>query len=146
MAAPQQSTYLNAIHGTSTTLGPSTNANQPGTSANTVGSTTASGHGSHPHDHANDSGLTLPTRRYGPQQDDLEGNQMADRGEGAVMDAQLGKKGAGWGSEDSLTGEMERKKEEQRGERERFEEDRRRGRDVDGGGPFRGEDEDLGAV
>ncbi|KFY16751.1 hypothetical protein V492_01118, partial [Pseudogymnoascus sp. VKM F-4246] len=113
---PQQTTYLNAIHGTSTTLGPSTNANQPGTSANTVGSTTASGHGSHPHDHAAaNSGLVMPTCRVGPQQGDLEGETMADAGEGRVMDAQLEKKRAGWGGEDSLTGELERKKSEQEG-------------------------------
>ncbi|KFY70769.1 hypothetical protein V499_08959, partial [Pseudogymnoascus sp. VKM F-103] len=119
MTTSQQTTYLNAIHGTSTTLTPTTNANQPGTSANTMGSTTASGHGSHPHDHPRNGPPILPTRGIGPPQAELEGEQMADPGEGAVMDAQLGKKSAGWGEEDSLTREMERKKREQEGERGR---------------------------
>ncbi|KFY86898.1 hypothetical protein V500_07318 [Pseudogymnoascus sp. VKM F-4518 (FW-2643)] len=146
MTASQQTAYLNAIHGTATTLGPSTNANQPGTSAGTVGSTTACGHGDHPHDHANDTGLVLPTCRIGPQQEDLDGEQMADPGEGKVMDEQLEKKHAGWVGEDSLTAELDRKKREQAAKRERFEEERRRGRDVDGGGAVRLVDDDTSAV
>lgn len=71
---------------------------------------------------------------------------MADAGEGKVMDAQLEKKRAGWGGEDSLTGGLERKKKEQAGERDRYEKERRRGRDVDGGGVVRVTDEDTGAV
>ncbi|OBT46954.1 hypothetical protein VE00_02450 [Pseudogymnoascus sp. WSF 3629] len=145
MATSQQTTYLNAIHGTRTTLTPTTNAHQPGTSANTMGSTTASGHGPHPPDHPPNTHPILPTRRVGPPPDQLEGEQMADPGEGAVMDAQLGKKGAGWGEEDSLTGGLERKRREQEGERGRWGEERRAGRDV-GGGEVRGVDEDTGAV
>ncbi|KAL5347400.1 hypothetical protein ACLOAV_007712 [Pseudogymnoascus australis] len=147
MTDPQQTAYLNAIHGTSTTLGPSTNTNQPGTSAGTVGSTTACGHGDHPHDHANDTGVVLPTCRYGPQQEDLDGEQqMADAGEGKVMDEQLEKKHAGWGGEDSLTEGLERKKKEQAEMRHTLEDERRRGRDVDGGGVVRTADEDTSAV
>ncbi|OAF59054.2 hypothetical protein VC83_04294 [Pseudogymnoascus destructans] len=127
MTASQQTTYLNAIHGTSTILTPTTNANQPGTSANTMGSTTASGHGPHPSDHPPNAHPILPTRRVGPPQAELEGEQMADPGEGRVMDAQLQKKGGGWGEEDSLTEGLERKKREQEGERGRCEEERRRG-------------------
>ncbi|OBT86017.1 hypothetical protein VE02_05554 [Pseudogymnoascus sp. 03VT05] len=144
MATSQQTTYLNAIHGTRTTLTPTTNAHQPGTSANTTCSTTASGHGSHPHDHPNNT-HPIPSRRIGPPKSELEGEQMADRGEGAVMDAQLEKKQAGWGGEEELAGGMERKKREQEGERERWGEERRRGKDV-GGGEVRGVDEDTGAV
>ena len=70
---------------------------------------------------------------------------MADPGEGKVMDEQLEKKHAGWGGEDSLTAELDRKKREQAAERERFEE-RRRGRDVDGGGAVRLVDDDTSAV
>ncbi|OBT80402.1 hypothetical protein VF21_00777 [Pseudogymnoascus sp. 05NY08] len=145
MTTSQQTTYLNAIHGTSTTLTPTTNAHQPGTSANTMGSSTASGHGPHPPDHPHNT-HPIPSRCVGPPQSELEGEQMADPGEGAVMDAQLEKGRAGWGEEDSLTGGMERKKREQEGERGRWGEERRGGRDVDGGGEARGVDEDTGAV
>ncbi|OBT66352.1 hypothetical protein VE03_04841 [Pseudogymnoascus sp. 23342-1-I1] len=146
MTAPQQTTYLNAIHGTSTTLGPSTNTNQPGTSEGTVGSTTAAGHGAHPHDHANASDLVFQPRRVGPPPEELEGDKMADPGEGKVMTEQLEKKRAGWGGEYSLTEGLERKKREQAGMRERLEEERRRGRDVDGGGRLRAADDDTSAV
>lgn len=146
MTASQQDAYLDAMHGTSKTLGPYSNANQEGTSANTMGSTTAAGHGDHPKDHPYDPNLHLPSRRYGPQQEDLDGEQMADPGEGRVMDSQLDKKHAGWGAEDSLTEGLERKKSEQAKRRAEFEEGRKRGYDVDGGGRWRVADEDLGAV
>lgn len=146
MSASHQTSYLNTMHGTSTKLGPYSNANQEGTSENTVGSTTAAGHGDHPRDHANDANQELPSRKYGPPQEDLDGEKMAAPAEGRVMDAQLKKKHAGWGEQDSLTMSLERKKAEQARRREVTEEARRSGYDVDGGASWRTVDEDSSAV
>lgn len=82
----------------------------------------------------------------GVQNEDLDGEQMAAPGEGKVMDAQLDKKNAGWGEQDSLTGDLDRKKEEQREAREGVKDERAKGGDVDGGAGGRIESEGLGSV
>lgn len=63
------------------------------------------------------------------------------------MEAQLGKREkGGWGEEESLTSDLDRKKEEQREMREEIKGDRSDGVDVDGGGGGRVQNEGLGSV
>lgn len=114
----------------------------------TVGSSTAYGHGQHPDDHSDgrDSNATLPGSKVGPQNEDLEGEQMRAAGEGDVMQAQLDKKNAGWGEQDSLTDDLDRKKAEQKEARESIKTDRQQGADVDGGSGGRLQNEGLGSV
>lgn len=146
MAASRQQSDINGVRGGGITFGPYSNANQEGTAENTVGSTSASGHGDHPKDNADDSAVTMPGCRYGPPQEDLDGEKMATLSEGKVMDAQLHKKHAGWGEEASLTSDLDRKKTEQRREREEIEDARRRGVNIDGGAGGRLGTEDNSAV
>jgi hypothetical protein len=116
-----------------------------GTPAMSVGSATAAGHGPHPKDNADDSNATLSSSKYGPQREDLEGEQIRPPGEGDVMGAQLDKKNAGWGEEKSLTSDLDRQKAEQQGAREEMKAARKSGLNV-GGTPAKTDDEGLGAV
>jgi hypothetical protein len=85
----------------------------------------------------------MPRSRVGPQQEDLEGEQMRMAGEDQVMDAQFNKQNAGWGEQDSLTSDLDRKKAEQQGARDKIQSERRHGSNVDGGAGVRIEIEDL---
>lgn len=129
-------------------FGPNSGSSSKPTPANSVGSATAAGHGQHPDDHSDgrDSNATLPGSKVGPQNEDLEGEQMATLGEGDVMDAQLDKKNAGWGEQDSLTSGLDRKKKEQAEKREEIKDAREAGENVDGGQGVRYENEGLGSV
>lgn len=71
---------------------------------------------------------------------------MRAAGEGDVMNAQFGKKNAGWGEEASMTSDLDRKKAEQSEDREKVKGEREMGVDVDGSGGGRVENEGLGAV
>ena len=75
----------------------------------------------------------MPGSKVGPQQEDLDGEQMRMAGEGQVMDAQFNKKNAGWGEQDSLTSDLDRKKAEQQGAREEILAERCHRGNVDGG-------------
>jgi len=88
----------------------------------------------------------MPGTKYSVPQEDLEGQQMATLDERKVMHAQLDKKHAGWGDEESLTSDLDRKKVEQQAERDRIEAERMEGYDVDGGPSERMGNEDLSAV
>ena len=136
---------LNEARGAGTTFGPNdTNPPSTATPGMTVGSATAMGHGDHPKDNADDSNAALPGLKIGPQNEDLEGEQMRAAGEGDVMDAQFDKKNAGWGEQDSLTSGLDRQKAEQKGAREQIQHERRGGASVDGGAGNRVENEGLG--
>lgn len=111
-----------------------------------VGSTTAAGHGDHPQDNADDSNATLPGSKVGPQNEDLNGEQMRAPGEGEVFRAQLDKKNAGWGEQDSMTDSLDRQKAEQKEARENIKAQRAAGESVDGGAGGRTENEGLSAV
>lgn len=111
-----------------------------------AGSATAAGHGAHPRDNADDSNATLSGSKVGPQNEDLDGEQMRAAGEGEVMNAQFDKKNAGWGEENSLTSDLDRQKAEQKGRREDVKEARRGGGDVDGGAGNRVANEGLNSV
>lgn len=146
MAASHQQSGLDGAK-VGETLGPHSNSNQLGIPENTCGSTTAYGHGDHPKDHADDSNVTMPGTMYSVPQEDLDGEQqMVTLDEGKVMQAQLDKRNAGWGEQESLTRDLERKKREQKAEREEIEEERRKGYDVDGGSSQRLANEDLSAA
>lgn len=137
MSASQQQSGLNS---NSYTLGPDSNKNLNPTSENTVGSTTAYGAGPHPVNNAGDSNAVKSSTKYGPQAEDLDGEQMATLPEGKVYEAQLNKREkGGWGEEPSMTADLERKKAEQEVKREAIKEARKRGEipagDVDGGSP-----------
>jgi hypothetical protein len=112
----------------------------------TEGSATAAGHGDHPRDNVDDSKVTMPRTRVGPQNEDLEGVKMAPPGDGKVMDAQFSKKNAGWGEEGSLTSHLERQKAEQQDAREQIRSERMSGTNVDGGAGSRTEDEGIDEV
>lgn len=71
---------------------------------------------------------------------------MRAPGEGDVMAAQLDKKNAGWGEQDSMTDGLDRMKAEQKSARDEIKEDRKQGGNVDGGAGKRTENEGLGAV
>lgn len=90
MSASQDQSSLNQARGAGTTFGPNdTTSSDAATPGMSVGSATAAGHGSHPDDKDADTrNVTLPGVRGGPQQEDLDGEQMAAPGEGDVMNAQ----------------------------------------------------------
>jgi hypothetical protein len=141
MSASQQQSSLN------TTFGPNdTKPSSTATQWTSQGSATAAGHGDHPVDNADESNVTMPGTRIGPQNEDLEGDKTAPAGEGAVMDAQFEKKNAGWGEEGSLTSDLERQKAEQQAAREELQNARKSGVNVDGGAGNRFENEGMGAV
>lgn len=84
--------------------------------------------------------------KVGPQQEDLEGEQMRMAGEGQVMDAQFNKQNAGWGEQDSLTSDLNRKKAGQQSAGDEIQAKRHHGSNVDGGAGGRVESEGLSQV
>lgn len=147
MSASENQSSFNQARGAGTTWGPNdTKSSDTATPAQSVGSATAAGHGDHPKDNADESNVTLPNSRVGPQNEDLNGEQMRAPGEGEVMAAQFDKKNAGWGEQDSLTGDIDRMKAEQKGARDEVKDERKQGGNVDGGAGNRRENEGLGAV
>ncbi|KAG0647975.1 hypothetical protein D0Z07_5682 [Hyphodiscus hymeniophilus] len=148
MSASQDQTPLNAARGAGTTFGANSGSDSSSaTPAMSVGSATAAGHGQHPNDKDADvSNVSMPNSRVGPQQEDLDGEQMRAPGEGEIMDAQLNKKDAGWGEQGSLTSDLDRQKAEQKDAREDMKEARGAGGNVDGGAEGRTENEGIGSV
>lgn len=147
MSASQNQSSLNSARGAGTTFGPSdTKSSSTATPATSVGSATPAGHGDHPQDNADDSNAVLSGSKVGPQQEDLDGEQMRATGEGEVMDAQFNKKNAGWGEEGSFTSDLDRQKEEQKGAREEVKAARKEGQSVDGGAGNRVANESLSSV
>jgi hypothetical protein len=147
MSASKDQSFLNEARGAGTTFGPNdTNDSSSATPAMSVGSATAAGHGDHPKDNADDSNATLPGSKVGPQNEDLDGEQMATLAEGKVMDAQFDKKNAGWGEQDGLMSNLDRQKEEQKEAREQVKAQRASGANVDGGAGNRLGNEDLSAA
>ena len=144
MSASKDQSNLNSARGAGTTWGPGdVSDSSSATPGMSVGSATAAGQGDHPRDNADDSNATMPGSKLGPQNEDLEGEQMRPPGEGEVMDAQFDKKNAGWGEQDSLTSGLDRQKREQQGAREGIQAERRAGGNVDGGAGNRVESEGL---
>jgi len=144
MSASQNQSSLNTSRGAGTTYGPNdTNPSSEATPGMSVGSATAAGHGQHPQDNADDSNTWLPGSKVGPQNEDLEGEQMRAAGEGDVMQSQLDKKNAGWGEQESLTNDLDRKKAEQARAREETQTKREMGTNVDGGAGNRVDNEGL---
>jgi len=147
MSASKDQSSINSARGAGTTFGANdTNPESTATPAMSVGMATAAGHGDHPKDNADDSNATLPGSKIGPQNEDLEGDQMRAAGEGEVMDAQFNKKNAGWGEQNSLTSDLDRQKAEQKGAREDIKAARKGGESVDGGAGNRVESEGIGSV
>ncbi|CAG8975528.1 hypothetical protein HYALB_00012243 [Hymenoscyphus albidus] len=147
MSASKDQSTLSSAPGAGTTYGPKdTKPSSTATPAMSVGSATAAGHGPHPNDNADESNVTLPNSRVGPQQEDLDGEQMRAPGEGEVMHAQFDKKNAGWGDQKSLTSNLEAQKAEQKGAREEIKAQRNEGANVDGGAGNRVENEGMAAV
>ena len=145
MAASQNQSSLNEARGAGTSFGPNSGrSSDEATPGYSVGSATAMGHGDHPVDNADQSNVTLPGSKVGPQQEDLDGEQMRASGEGEVMQAQIEKKDAGWGEQDSMTSDLDRQKAEQKEAREDIKQDRQAGVNVDGGAGGRIESEGLG--
>ncbi len=147
MSASQNQSSLNQVRGAGTTWGPDDSKDSStATPSMSVGSATAAGHGDHPQDNADDSNATKPGSKVGPQNEDLNGEQMSAPGEGDVMDAQLNKKDAGWGEEGSFTSDLDRQKAEQKGAREEIKAARKAGESVDGGAGNRVANEGLNNV
>jgi hypothetical protein len=88
----------------------------------------------------------MPGSKIGPQNEDLDGEQMRASGEGEVMDAQFNKKNAGWGEQGSMTSDLDRQKAEQKGAREEIKAARNEGANVDGGAGNRMENEGMSSV
>lgn len=144
MSASKDQSALGSSRGAGTTFGPNDGApSSDATPGMSVGSATAMGHGDHPTDNADDSNASLSTSKVGPQKEDLDGEQMAAPGEGDVMNAQFNKKDAGWGEQQSLTSDLDRKKAEQKEARDDTQADRQEGVNVDGGAGGRVENEGL---
>lgn len=141
MPASQDQSMLSSTRGSGTTFNADSNSDAKSTSYNSAGSATAAGHGPHPDDHSKND--QMPAPNIGPSSDNLDGEQMTVLAEGAVMDAQKNKKNAGWGEQDSLTSDLDRKKAEQQGAREEIQAERQGGYNVDGGGAGRLGNEDL---
>lgn len=147
MSASANQSGLNSARGAGTTFGAKdTNPPSEATPGGSVGSATAAGHGDHPTDNADESGVTMPSSKIGPPKEDLDGEQMAGYGEGEVMGAQQDKKNAGWGEEGSYTSDLDRQKAEQKDAREEIKRARADGESVDGGAGGRTQNEGLGSV
>jgi hypothetical protein len=147
MSASQDQSSPNQPRGARTTFGPNdANPSSEATPSMSAGSATAAGHGQHPRDLGDDSNAAMPNTKLGPQNEDLDGEQMRAPGEGEVMDAQFNKKNAGWGEQGSFTSDLDRQKAEQKGAREQLKAARQEGADVDGGAGNRVENEGLGSV
>ena len=147
MSASQNQSGLNEARGAGTTFGPNdTNPSSTATPGISVGSATAAGHGQHPRDLGDDSNATLSGSKVGPQNEDLEGEQMRASGEGEVMNAQFNKKNAGWGEQGSMASDLDRQKAEQKDAREGIKAARQQGANVDGGAGNRVENEGMSSV
>jgi hypothetical protein len=147
MSASQNQSSLNEARGAGTTSGPDdVNPSSEATPGMSVGSATAAGHGQHPQDLGDDSNVTMPGSKIGPQNEDIDGEQMRASGEGEVMDAQFNKKNAGWGEQESMTSDLDRQKAEQKGAREEIKTARNEGANVDGGAGNRVENEGMSSV
>jgi hypothetical protein len=147
MSASQNQSSLNDARGAGTTLGPDDlNPQSEATPGMSAGSATAAGHGQHPRDNADNSNATMPNTKVGPQNEDLNGEQMRAPGEGDVMDAQFNKSNAGWGEEGSFTSDLDRQNAEQQGAREKVQAARKQGVNVDGGAGSRVENEGISSV
>jgi hypothetical protein len=147
MSASQNQSSLNDARGAGTTFGPNDTSNSSSaTPAMSVGSATAYGHGDHPKGDKDDSNATMPGSKVGPQNEDLDGEQMAVLAEGKVMDAQFNKKNAGWGEQNDLTSNLDRQKEEQKEARENIKAQRASGANIDDGAGNRLGNEDLSAA
>ncbi|KAG9243057.1 hypothetical protein BJ878DRAFT_512504 [Calycina marina] len=142
-AASQNQSNFGA--GTTFGAGDSTTSSEA-TPGGTVGSATAAGQGDHPTDNADETGVEMPSSKFGPPKEDLKGEQMASYGEGEVMDAQLDKKNAGWGEEGSYTSDLDRQKAEQKGARDDIKSARAAGESVDGGAGGRTQNEGFDSV
>jgi hypothetical protein len=141
MSASQNQSELNSTTRAGAHFDPTSNSDASSTPFQSAASATAAGHGPHPQDNADESNVSLPGSRIGPQQEDLEGEQMRMAGEDQVMDAQFNKKNAGWGEQDSLKSDLDRKKAEQQGARREIQAERYQGQNVDGGAGGRIENE-----
>jgi len=147
MSASANQSSLNSSRGAGTTFGPKdTTPSSKATPSMSVGSATAAGHGDHPKDNADETGVEMPSNKLGPPKGDLDGEQMAVYGEGEVMHAQLDKKNAGWGEEGSYTSDLDRMKADQKDAREDIKSHRAAGESVDGGAGGRTSNEGLGSV
>jgi hypothetical protein len=147
MSASKNQSSLNPSAGAGTTWGPNDiNPSSTATPGMSVGSATAMGHGDHPRDNADDSNASLPNSKLGPQNEDLEGEQMRAAGKGEVMDAQLDKKDAGWGEQGSLASDLDKQKAEQKKARDGIKAARQEGVNVDGGAGNRTENEGMSSV
>ncbi|KAI9639972.1 hypothetical protein NHQ30_011641 [Ciborinia camelliae] len=145
-SASQNQSSLNSTPA-GTSFGPSSGApSSTATPGMSVGSATAMGHGHHPKDNADDSNAKLSSSKVGPQQEDLDGEQMRAPGEGEIMAAQFDKRNAGWGEEGSYTSDLDRQKLEQKEAREKIKSQREQGVDVDGGAGGRLANEGWGSV
>jgi hypothetical protein len=131
MSASKDQSSLNSSSGVGAHFDPSSNSSAESTPFQSAASATAAGHGDHPQDNADESNVTMPGRKVGPQQEDLEGEQIRTAGEGQVMDAQFNKQNAGWGEQNSLASDLDRKKVEQQGARDEIQDERRHGRNVE---------------
>jgi len=145
MSASQDQSSLNSARGAGTTFGPNSGVGK-GTPGTSVGQATLAGHGQHPKDLGDDSNAVLPGSKIGPQQEDLDGEQMRAPGEGEVFRAQLDKKDQGWGEQDSLTSGLDRKKAEQQSARDEIKQERKAGGNVDGQTGGRVENEGLASA
>jgi len=95
MSASQDQSTLNSSSA-GPRFDPSSNSSAEGTPFQSAASATAAGHGDHPQDNTDESNVAMPGSKIGPQQEDLDGEQMGVPGEGQVMDAQFHKQNAGW--------------------------------------------------
>ncbi|KAG9237252.1 hypothetical protein BJ875DRAFT_168078 [Amylocarpus encephaloides] len=144
MSASKDQSPLTSVRGAGTTFGPNdTKPSSTATPAGSEGSAAAARHGDHPQDNADDSNARSSGSKVGPQQEDLDGEQMRAPREGKIMDAQFDKKNAGWGEQNSLTSDLDRQKAEQKSAREGTQAQRKAGADVDGGAGNRNENEGL---
>lgn len=132
MSASENQSSLNQAQGAGATWGPGdTKDSSEATPGMSVGSATAMGHGEHPTGDKDDRNATIAGSKVGPQNEDLEGEQMRAAGEGDIYRAQFNK--TGQGEERSLTSGLDRQKAEQQSSRESVKAERRGGGSVDGG-------------
>jgi hypothetical protein len=95
MSASQDQSSLNSSSAAGAHFDSSSNSSAEGTPFQSAASATAAGHGDHPQDNADESNVIMPGSKVGPQQENLEGEQMRMAGEGQVMDAQFNKRNVG---------------------------------------------------
>ncbi|KAF4628522.1 hypothetical protein G7Y89_g9632 [Cudoniella acicularis] len=76
MSASKDQSTLNSARAGTTFGANDTQDSSKATPATFVGSAAAAGHGDHPQGNADDSNATMPGSKVGPQNEDLEGEQM----------------------------------------------------------------------